>query len=130
MKSNFKPNGYNSVSPSFIVDDPQKFIDLLTTVFDGEVTRFFKKDDGQINHAEVKILDSIIMLSGSTADYPVNNLLLHVYVPDVDEVYDRALKAGCQGIEVPKAKDDDPDKRGMFKDYLGNIWAIGTQNKV
>ena len=129
MKTKFKPDGYNCVSPYFIVDDPQKFIDFLKTVFDGEATRCFKKDDGQINHAEVKIMDSIIMLSGTTKDYPANNLLLHVYVPDVDQVYEKALKAGCQGIETPKVKDDDPDKRGMFQDYMGNTWAIGTQKK-
>lgn len=130
MKTDFKPDGYNCVSPYFIVDDPQRFIDFLKIVFDGELTRFFKKDDGQINHAEVKIMDSIIMLSGTTEDYPSNKLLLHVYVPDVDQVYEKALKAGCQGIEAPKVKEEDPDKRGMFKDYGGNTWAMGTQIKA
>lgn len=127
MKTNFKPDGYNCISPYFIVENPQQFIDLLKTVFDGELVRHFKNEDGKINHAEVKIMDSVIMLSGTTEDYPANNLLLHVYVPDVDKVYEKALKAGCHGIEAPKVKDDDPDKRGMFKDYMGNTWAIGTQ---
>lgn len=127
MNTNFKPDGYNCISPYFIVDDPQQFIDLLKTVFDGEVLRCFTNEDGKINHAEVKILDSVIMLSGTTEDYPANNLLLHVYVSDVDTVYEKALKAGCEGIEAPKVKDDDPDKRGMFKDYMGNTWAVGTQ---
>ncbi|NHF58517.1 VOC family protein [Flavobacteriaceae bacterium TP-CH-4] len=129
METNFKPDGYNCVSPYFIVDDPQCFIDFLKTVFDGDVTRCFTKDDGQINHAEVKIMDSIVMLSGTTADYPANSLLLHVYVPDVDKVYEKALRAGCQGLEVPRNKDDDPDKRGMFQDDMGNTWAIGTQKQ-
>ncbi len=129
MKTNFKPDGYNCVSPYFIVDDPQRFIDFLKTVFDGELTRFFKKDDGQINHAEVKVMDSIIMLSGTTDDYPANNLLLHVYVPDVDNVYEKALSAGCEGMEPPKVKDNDSDKRGIFKDFMGNTWAIGTQKE-
>ena len=44
MKTNFKPDGYNCVSPYFIVDDPQRFIDFLKKVFDGELTRFFKKE--------------------------------------------------------------------------------------
>lgn len=130
MKTNFKPDGYNCVSPYFIVDDPERFIDFLKLVFEGELTRFYKKDDGQINHAEVKIMDSIIMLSGTAENYPANNLLLHVYVPDVDQVYEMALKAGCEGIQAPKVQDTDPDKRGMFQDYGGNVWAIGTQIKI
>jgi PhnB protein len=24
-------------------------------------------------------------------------------------------------------KDGDPDTRGSFKDFAGNIWAVGTQ---
>ena len=127
MKTQFKPEGYNCVSPYFVIDDPQQLIDLLQTVFDGALQRCFKGEEGNIRHAEVKVMDSVVMLSGATLDYPANNLLLHVYVPDVDTVYHKALKVGCEGIEAPKVQEGDPDKRGMFKDYGGNIWAIGTQ---
>ena len=130
MKTIFKPEGYNCISPYFIVEDPQQFIDLLKTVFDGELVRQYKNDNGKINHAEVKIMDSVVMVSGTANDYPVNNFMLHVYVPNVDDVYEKALKAGCEGIEIPIAKEGDPDKRGMFKDYSGNVWAIGTQIQV
>jgi len=53
--------------------------------------------------------------------------MLHVYVPDVMETFNKAITAGCQAIEQPTTRPGDPDKRGMFSDFAGNCWAIGTQ---
>lgn len=53
--------------------------------------------------------------------------LLHVYVSDVDEVYHRALKFGCEGLEEPVQKDGEGDKRELFKDFAGNMWSVTTQ---
>lgn len=126
--SNYKPEGYNSVSPYLIVSGAEKMIDFLIEVFDGTPTRRFNTPDGSIMHAEVKLDDSIIMISEATGQFPPNNSLLHVYVQNSDEVYQRALAYGCEDQGAPKKAGGDSDKRGMFKDFAGNLWAVSTQS--
>ena len=127
MENNFKPDDYNSVSPYFVVADAQGLIDLLQKIFDAEPLRKYNRPDGTIMHAEVRIDDSVIMLGSASDEYSPNQLLVHVYVKDVDAVFRRVVEAGCEVIEEPKARKNDPDKRGSFKDFAGNTWAVGTQ---
>lgn len=127
MKSSFKPTGYNSVSPYFIVDGADKFIDLIKQIFDAKELRRYDMPDGTIMHAEIQIDDSVIMLGDSSDKFPPVSLVMHVYVPDVDETFDRAINAGCEIVERPKEREGDPDRRATFKDFAGNMWSVGTQ---
>lgn len=127
MTKEFKPTGYTSVSPYFIVEDAHSFIDLLAEIFDAKLLRKYDRPDGSIMHAEVQIDDSVIMLGNSSEEYPANTLIMHVYVPDVDHTLQKAKEAGCEIVEEPKEREGDPDRRGTFKDFAGNMWSIGTQ---
>ncbi len=123
----YKPAGYNSVSPYLVVKGAQKMINLLQEIFNATELRRYDNPDGTIMHAELQLDDSVIMIADSSDKYPPNHHLLHIYVPDVDLSFDKALKAGCHVEESPKQRDGDPDRRGSFKDFSGNVWAIGTQ---
>lgn len=125
--STFKPEGYNSLSPYFIVDDAEKFIVFLINVFGGTELRNFTREDGSIMHAEVRIDDSVLMLSSATQQYPAYTMILHLYHSDCAAVYKKALEYGCTGYEAPVKKEGDPDMRGTFTDTWGNMWSIGTQ---
>lgn len=125
---NFKPNNYNSVSPYFMVNDANRMVKLLTGIFDAKIRRRYDKPDGKIMHIELQIDDSIIMLSDSTSQYPANKYWMHVYVPNVDETFKRAIELGCEIVELPQTKDNDPDKRGTFEDFAGNMWSVATQD--
>lgn len=127
MNKKYKPNGYNSVSPYLVVKGAQKMIDLLKEVFNAKELRRYDMPDGAIMHAEVQIDDSVIMIADSSDRYPPNQHLLHIYVADVDETFKKALSMGCEAEEQPKEREGDPDRRGSFKDFSGNSWAIGTQ---
>jgi PhnB protein len=127
MEKQFKPNGYNSVSPYFIVNGAQKLIDLLKAIFYAKELRRYDMPDGTIMHAEIQIDDSVVMLGDSSEKFPPVPIVIHVYVPDVDKTFERAVEAGCEIIEKPKRQINDPDKRGTFKDFGGNMWSIGTQ---
>ena len=127
MSKPFKPSGYNSLSPYFVVKDAAKFMDLMKHVFDAKELRRYGNDDGTIMHAEMLVDDSVIMLADGNENYPPHKLMLHVYVSDVHRSYQRALEHGCQAVEAPVNKPGDPDIRGSFTDYAGNFWAIGTQ---
>jgi uncharacterized glyoxalase superfamily protein PhnB len=52
---------------------------------------------------------------------------LHVYMPDVDATYQRALDAGAASVQAPSRREGDPDRRGGVKDPAGNTWWIATQ---
>jgi uncharacterized glyoxalase superfamily protein PhnB len=127
MQKPFKPAEYNSVSPYFIVNGAQKFADLLKVIFNAVEKRRFDKPDGSVMHMEMQIDDSIIMMGDASEQWPANTLIMHVYVPDVEETFNKAIQAGCESIEAPKSREGDPDIRGTFKDFAGNMWSIGTQ---
>jgi uncharacterized glyoxalase superfamily protein PhnB len=127
MDKAYKPAGYNSVSPYFIVDGAQKLIDFLVQLFDGKELRKYKREDGTIMHAEVKIDDSVVMISDATEEYPPVTIIMHVYVPDVNTTYIKALKLGASELQKPKNNEGDPDNRGTFLDFAGNMWSVSTQ---
>ena len=123
----YKPDNYNSLSPYLIVDNAQKLVDLLKVIFDAAELRKFDHDNGTIAHIELKLDDTIIMISNSTNNYPANTTMLHIYVPDVFKTFNLAVANGCKIIEQPINKQDDPDTRGAFMDFAGNYWAVSTQ---
>ncbi|NJK85321.1 MAG: VOC family protein, partial [Bacteroidales bacterium] len=106
MNKVYKPQGYNSVSPYFIVHDAKKLTDLLVKVFNATEKRRYQRPDGSIVHMEMQIDDSVIMMSEATEQFPPIIQVVHVYVQDVDDVYRKALQQGCEGIEDPKERED------------------------
>ncbi len=77
-------------------------------------------------HAEVRIDDTVVMIADGGHGSPAFATWLHVYVPDVDATYRRALAAGGISVQEP-TRNDDPDRRGGVQDPAGNTWWIATQ---
>lgn len=127
MSDQFKPEGYSSVSPYLVVEDAQCIIDFLDDVFDGTELRRYDRPDGSIMHVEVRLDDTVVMLGEGGDDFETVSSMVHVYVPDVDTAYQRALEMSGVSVQKPTQREDDPDRRGMVKDPEGNIWAIATQ---
>lgn len=122
----FKPNDYSTVSPYLIVTDADLTIRFLQTVFGAKEIRRFGDDSGRLMHAEVRLGDTVVMLADCSDDWPAMPSYVHVYVPDVDDVYRRALAAGGISVQEPSKKEDD-DKRGGVKDVGGTTWWIATK---
>ena len=53
---------------------------------------------------------------------------LHIYVNNVDQAFDRAVKAGAQ-IEMPVMDQFWGDRYGQLKDPFGHKWSIATHVK-
>jgi uncharacterized glyoxalase superfamily protein PhnB len=123
----YKPDQYNAVSPYLVVTGAQQVIDFLKDVFEATDLRRYETPGGSIMHAEVRIEDSVIMIGEAGENWPATPTHLHVYVRDVDEVYQRALEAGAQSVQAPERKGEDPDRRGGIKGPGGNTWWISTQ---
>ncbi|MEM6429628.1 MAG: VOC family protein [Deinococcota bacterium] len=126
MKQSFKPQGYASVSAYIMVDGAQQVIDFLTDVFDAKQLRRFDAPDGSVTHVEVQIDDTVVMFSDASQDVPAFPVWLHVYVPDVDATYQRALDTGAPSVKPPDQQDG-IDRRAAVKDPAGNTWWIATQ---
>jgi PhnB protein len=125
MNAGYKPDGYTSVSPYLIVDGAAQTIDFLVRVFDAVELRRHQSDSGRLQHAEVRLGDTVVMLGDAAEGWPAVATHVHVYVPDVDTVYQRALAAGATSVQEPVQKGD-ADKRGGVKDAGGTTWWIAT----
>lgn len=121
-----KPEGYPAVSPYLVVDGAARTIEFLAAVFGAVELRRFPGPNGTLMHAEVRIDDSVLMLADSTAEWPPVPSYVHVYVPDVDATYRRALDAGAISVQEPVQKEDE-DKRGGVRDAGGTTWWIATR---
>jgi len=104
-RKNWKPQSYSSVSPYLVVAGAQKVIDFLKAVFGATELRRYDMPDGSIMHAEVRIDDTVIMLGDGGAAFPSFTSLIHVYVDDIDRVYERAIEAGGTPVEAPRTRE-------------------------
>ncbi|MFQ3670543.1 MAG: VOC family protein [Verrucomicrobiia bacterium] len=123
----YKPESYNTVSPYLVVPDAAATIEFLKTIFSATELRRFPGPDGKrLMHAEVRIDDSIIMLGDACEGWPATPCHVHVYVADVDAVFQSAIAAGAKPLQQPVKKEDE-DKRGGFQDPWGTSWWVATK---
>lgn len=122
----YKPAGYNSATPYLIVDSAEQTIQFLEKVFGAKRLRIIPGENGRLRHAEVKIDDSVVMLGDALPEWPAIATHIHIYVPDVDATFHKALEAGATAVHTPVQKEDE-DKRGGFKDAGGTTWWVATQ---
>lgn len=127
MTYSYKPEGYTSVTAYLMSEGAQRVIDFLMQTFGAVPLRRYDNPDGSIMHAEVRIDDTVVMIGSAGGAWPAYGAHIHVYVPDVDATYARALKAGGTSVQEPVRREGDPDRRGGVKDPAGNTWWIGTQ---
>lgn len=128
MNASWKPENYNSVSVYIVADGAQHVIDFVKETFGAAELRRFDAPGGKIMHAEVRIDDTVVMIADAGGAYPASPAWLHVYVPDAQATYKKALAAGGVSVQEPVRKQGDPDLRGGVKDPCGNTWWISTQS--
>jgi uncharacterized glyoxalase superfamily protein PhnB len=109
--------GFGSVTPRIVTDDVEGCVAFLRRVFDA------KGELHEDRPAEMRIGDSLVMVSGAGGPRDAFPAFLYVYVDDADAAYARAIAAGATSIEQPS---DLPygDRRAMVRDRFGNVWQI------
>ena len=129
MSTAYKPPDYSTVSPYLIVEGAASTIAFLEQVLDAVELRRFEDQTGRLVHAEVQIGDTVLMIADQAPPHwPASPSHVHVYVPDVDATYSRALEAGAVAVQEPVRKADE-DKRGGVKDAGGTTWWIATRQE-
>lgn len=125
IKGKTASEGHQSITPYFTVVDADRLIEFLVTAFDAVVTKESRYDDNRIQHARLRIGNSLIMLNESTRDYPANISQMHLYVGDTDSVYAAALQLGGTSLMEPNCRPHG-DRMAGITDPCGNIWWIAT----
>lgn len=118
-----KHAGYHTITPYLTVERAEQLVDFVKNVFGGvEVFRATGSAGGL--HAEVTIGESRLMIGGYERVEEIPTAL-HLYVPDADAVYQRALEAGATSMEEP-VDQFYGDREAGIKDPTGNVWWIAT----
>ena len=125
MAVKFQPEGYHTVTPYLIVQGAAQFIEFTKQAFAAQEKERMGPPDGPIMHAEVRIGDSLIMLSDASADFEPTRSSIHLYVDDVDSMYQRALQTGADSLREPTDQFYG-DRSAGIKDRFGNQWWLAT----
>ena len=125
MSVNYKPTEYHTITPYLIVKGADKLISFLVDTFDAQQKMCMKDDDGSVRHAEIRIGDSLLMISEAREEFPANDSMLHLYVPDVDATFARAIENGATSLREPK-DEVYGDRSAGVRDALGNQWWMAT----
>ena len=124
--AHFRRPGINNIAPYILVNGAVRFMEFLLSAFEGTERIRVSRPDGSIMHAEVAIGDSVIELGDANEQYPARPMTTHLYVPDADATYARALQAGATPIYAPTDEHPSGDHWGEAKDPFGNTWYIAT----
>jgi PhnB protein len=129
------PKGFHTVTPYLMVTDSAKAIDFYKRAFGAQELYRVEGPDGKVAHAEIRIGDSIIMLSDempgwsrspqSLGGTPVN---IFLYVKDVDGVFNRAVAAGAK-VAMPVSDMFWGDRYGQVTDPFGHSWSLATHKE-
>jgi len=122
------PDGYHSVTPYLTVQGVTKLIDFLKQAFEAQEIERMTRPDGTIGHAEVKIGDSIVMMSEAGGERQPMPGAIYLYVHDVDGTYKRALRAGAVSTMEPMDQFYG-DRSAGVKDPSSNQWWIATHKE-
>ena len=132
------PAGYHTVTAYLTVRDAARAIDFYQAALGAvETVRMPGPDGKSAMHAEMKIGDSIVMLSdefpGMSACKSPQSLGgttvgLFLYVRDVDSAVRRAADAGSKVLKAPENMFWG-DRFGSVLDPFGNQWSFATHKE-
>ncbi len=132
------PPGGRSVTPYLVVRGAQAAIDFYRKAFGAEEVFRMASPDGQmIMHAEFRIGDSNVMICDempqmqrlvSPQSLNGTTVRIHLYLADVDSVFERAVAAGAK-VSMPLSDMFWGDRMGKVTDPYGHEWSLATHKK-
>ena len=119
------PKGFTSITPYLIVEDTKVFTKFVVEAFGAEIVDEHI-ENGVYRHSAIRIFGSMIEVSDGNDKYLHRPISIHLYVPDCDTIYAKAIAAG--GKSVHEVSDMPYGERsGGVEDPSGNSWWIATQ---
>ena len=130
------PDGYSTVTPYLSISSAKDAIEFYKLAFGATEVFRLNTPTGEIAHAEIQIGNSRIMLSEPCEDSPMpspdtlggSTFAVHLYVDDVDAMFEQAIDAGALDIKSVENQFYG-DRMGTLKDPFGHIWFVGTHKE-
>jgi PhnB protein len=128
MHGDYKWEGAPDLQPYLHPLRAEPVINFVKRAFGAVELGRYTAPDGVMHHTTIKIGDSFMEMGEAQGPYQPMPTMFYLYVPNCDELYQRALAAGATSISEPK---DQPygDRSGAVKDVFGNQWYIATHFK-
>lgn len=123
-----------SVTPYLSIRGADRAIAFYCEVFDASEVMRLADPTGKIGHAEIEIGGLHVMLADEFPEMDVRGpeayggspVSVHLYVPDVDDTYSRALAAGAKGTRPPSDQFYG-DRAATLVDPFGHRWFLATR---
>jgi uncharacterized glyoxalase superfamily protein PhnB len=119
------PSGFHSVTLGLQVRGSGGMLDFVKQAFGAAETKCERTPDGNVLHAMLRIRDSVVELGEAHGQFGPKKCGIHLYVPDADAVYQRALAAGGKSV-YPMTDQPYGERSGGVEDAWGNQWYIAT----
>jgi uncharacterized glyoxalase superfamily protein PhnB len=131
------PEGFHTITPHMVVRGVAAAIEFYRKAFGAEeLYRNLAPDGVRIIHAELLLGDSRFFLVDENPAWgalsPLSlggaSITLHLYVDDVEKVFNRAVAAGCE-VKMPVSDCFWGERYGMLRDPYGHSWSVSTQTE-
>lgn len=136
MSAKAIPEGHHAVTPYLCIKGAARALEFYKKAFDATELMRLAQPDGRIGHSEIRVGDSVIMLSDEFPEMGARSpetiggspVAIHLYVEDVDTVFKQAVAAGAK-VKRPVADQFYGDRMGGVEDPFGYTWWIATHKE-
>ena len=108
--------------PYLLINGALKFIDFAEKVFNAKLTLKMMRDEKLVQHAEINISGSVIMLTDCTEKYTPHEATLMIYVDNADVTFKTAVEEGAKVIT--ELSNQPYGRTGGVTDPFGITWWI------
>ena len=119
------PEGFNTVTPTLIVDGAAKAIDLYVKALGVQELYRMPSPEGKIMHACLQIGSSKIFLGDAGPQMAATTSSFYIYIEDVDAAFRKATQGGLKE-KFPVQDMFWGDRMGSLTDPFGNRWTLAT----
>ena len=125
------PTSVPILFPGLLYRDADAAMAWLEDVLGCERREDHRDADGNVVHAEMAFRGAVIMLSTAGVgrepfrSLPAGGRLVYVAVDEVDELHERARRAGAD-VALPITDTDYGSRDFTIRDPEGNLWSFGT----
>ena len=133
MSVKAKPDGFHTATPYLVMNGAAEAIEFYKKAFGAVEHLRLDGPGGRVMHAEIKIGDSILMLSDECLEMGHKGpktlggagMSLMLYVEGVDAAFAKAVAAGATVVR-PLADQFYGDRSGTVTDPFGHVWTLAT----
>jgi len=123
----YTPEGFETINGYVFSEHPENLISFLkNTFYAQEINRSINPKNGDIANVILKIGSSSFMISQARGKFLNMRSAFYIYVDNVDEIHQRAIKHGAT-VEFEPADMDYQDRQSGIVDPSGNYWWISKR---